>query len=132
MARILIVDDEPDVREVLARILKRAGHQVAVAHSGPAGMQAYRANGADLIITDVIMPGQNGVDLVKELQDAGCTARIIAISGGGNLATAGYAPGTIMTSAYLAAAAKVGANAVLCKPFERKELLELVNSLLAQ
>jgi CheY-like chemotaxis protein len=72
------------------------------------------------------------VDLIKELRNAAFTGRIIAISGGGNLASAGYAPGAITTTAYLAAAAKVGADAVLTKPFERQELIGLVDSLLAQ
>lgn len=132
MAKVLIVDDEPDVREAMASILKRAGHEVDVAESGPAGIAAYRAKGADVIITDVIMPGQHGVDLIKQLRDAGCAGRIIAISGGGNLASSGYAPGAITTTAYLAAASKVGADAILTKPFERQELINLVNSLLAQ
>ena len=131
MARILIIDDESDVRAVMAKVLERAGHQVEVAENGAAGMSAYEASGADLIITDVIMPGQNGVDLVKQLRDARFGGRIIAISGGGNLASAGYAPGAITTTAYLAAAAKGGADAVLSKPFERQELVDLVNSLLA-
>ena len=101
MARILIIDDESDVRAVMAKVLERAGHQVEVAENGAAGMSAYEANGADLIITDVIMPGQNGVDLVKQLRNARFGGRIIAISGGGNLASAGYAPGAITTTAYL-------------------------------
>ena len=131
MARVLIVDDELDVRGVIARILERGGHQVEVADSGAAGMQAYQANGADVIITDVIMPGLNGVELIKQLRDAGFAGRIIAISGGGNLASAGYAPGAITTTAYLAAAEKVGANAILTKPFDRQQLLDLVDFVLA-
>ncbi|MGH8134707.1 MAG: response regulator [Steroidobacteraceae bacterium] len=131
MARVLIVDDERDVRGVMARILERAGHEVEVADCGPAGMQAYQANGADVIITDVIMPGQNGVELIQQLRDAGFAGRIIAISGGGNLAAAGYTPGAITTTAYLAAAAKVGANAILTKPFDRQQLLDLISYVLA-
>ena len=131
MAKVLIVDDEKDVRDSVARILQRAGHEVDLAGSGEAGMQAYMAGGADLIITDVILPGQHGVDLIKQLRQAGCTAAIIAISGGGNLAAAGYMPGAITTSAYLAAAGKGGADATLTKPFERKQLLELVESVLS-
>jgi DNA-binding response OmpR family regulator len=130
MAKILIVDDEPDVRESIAKTLARAGHQVDTADDGQSGLQAYLAQGADLIITDVIMPGQHGVDFIKQLRDEGCTARIIAISGGGNVAAVGYTPGAITTTAYLAAANKVGANAVLTKPFELRELLDLVDSVL--
>lgn len=132
MARILIIDDEIDVRTALAKVLERAGHQVEVADSGEAGLRSFQLHGADLIVTDVIMPGLNGVEVVKQLRDAKFDGRIIAISGGGNVAAAGYAPGAITTTAYLAAAAKSGADAVLSKPFERQELVELVNSLLAR
>jgi len=132
MSRILIIDDESDVRTAMARVLERAGHQVEVADSGEAGMRAFQMRGADLIVTDVIMPGLNGVELVKQLRDARFEGRIIVISGGGNLAAAGYQPGAITTTAYLAAATKSGADAVLSKPFERQELVDLVNSLLAR
>jgi CheY-like chemotaxis protein len=131
MARILIIDDEIDVRAVMAKVLERAGHEVEVAGSGADGFRAYEARGADIIITDIIMPGLNGVDLVRQLRDARFGGRIVAISGGGNLASAGYAPGAITTTAYLAAASKGGADAVLTKPFERQQLVDLVNSLLA-
>ena len=130
MARILIIDDEIDVRAVMAKVLERAGHEVEFAGSGAEGIRAYETRGADMIITDIIMPGLNGVDLVKQLRDARFGGRIVAISGGGNLASAGYAPGAITTTAYLAAASKGGADAVLSKPFERQELVDLVNSLL--
>jgi two-component system response regulator AtoC len=132
MARILIVDDEKDVREAMARILERAGHQVDLAGNAPAGIQAFEKEGADLVITDIIMPGQHGVDLIKHLREAGCAAPVIAISGGGNMAAAGYEPGAITTSAYLAAAGKAGAAASLTKPFERRQLLELVDSVLSR
>lgn len=132
MKKILIIDDEKDVRESMAKALRRAGFEVSLAETGSAGMNAYRAGSADLIITDVIMPGVNGVDFIKQLRQAGCAAPIIAISGGGNLEPQGYAPEAITTSAYLAAAEKAGADAVLTKPFERKELLELVDSVLAR
>lgn len=131
VAKILIVDDEQFVRESMARILERAGHEVNISDSGPAGLRAFQEGGADLVITDVIMAGQDGVDLIRQLRTAGCKARIIAISGGGNMAPAGYTPGAITTSAYLAAAIKAGADASLTKPFDRKGLLDLVESVLA-
>jgi CheY-like chemotaxis protein len=131
MAKILIVDDDRDVRESVAKVLERAGHEVALADSGAAGLQTLDALSADLIITDVIMPGQNGVEFIRQLRDTGCTTPIVAISGGGNLAPDGYVPGAITTTAYLAAAGKFGANATLTKPFDRRQLLDIVNSTLA-
>lgn len=130
MAKILIIDDDRDVRESMAKMLERAGFEVVVADGGPGGLELFESGGADVIITDVIMPEQNGVDLIKELREGGCPARIIAISGGGNMEPAGYEPGAITTTAYLAAAQKFGADATLTKPFDRRQLLDVVKSVL--
>lgn len=130
MAKILIIDDEVDVRAVMARVLERAGHSVEIAANAAAGLEALGNGDVQLVITDVIMPGVNGVDLVRQLREASFGGRIIAISGGGNMASAGYAPEAITTSAYLASATKAGADAVLTKPFERQELVDLVRSVL--
>jgi DNA-binding response OmpR family regulator len=127
--RILIIDDERDVRDSVAKILERAGFEVHVADGGAAGLEAYRSHGADVVITDIIMPETHGVDVIAALRQADNAVRIIAISGGGNFGLAGYQPGAITTNAYLAAASKVGADAILTKPFERQELLDLVNGL---
>ena len=131
MARILIVDDEQFVRDSIARILERAGHTVALADGCDAGLDACRKACPDLVITDIIMPGQDGVEFIRRLRAEGCGAPIVAISGGGNLAPEGYQPGAITTTAYLAAATKAGASVTLSKPFERKELLDAVRSALA-
>jgi CheY-like chemotaxis protein len=130
MAKILIVDDEPFVRESMGRILERAGHTVTLADCGAAGMHAYEDGRHDLVITDVIMPGEDGVDFIRRLRASGCTAPIVAISGGGNLEPEGYKPGAVTTAAYLAAATNAGANSALIKPFDRKQLLGIVESVL--
>ena len=130
MKRILIIDDEPDVRDSIGKLLLKAGYAVRVVATAAAGLELYQKEGADLVITDVIMPEQNGVDLIRALRVVGGHAPIIAISGGGNFGASNYAPGSITTTAFLAAAQKVGADAVLTKPFESKELLGLVSDLL--
>jgi len=130
MTRVLIVDDEPDVRDSVGKLLSKAGYDVRVVGTAAAGLESFQKEGADLVITDVIMPEQNGVDLIRALRVVGGAAPIIAISGGGNFGPTGYAPGSITTTAFLAAAQKVGADAVLTKPFESKELLDLVTDLL--
>lgn len=130
MIRVLVIDDEPDVRDALGKMLARAGYDVRVVATAAAGLESYQVEGADLVITDIIMPEQNGVDLIRALRVVGGPAPIIAISGGGNFGPSGYAPGSITTTAFLAAARKVGADAVLAKPFEKKELLDLVSEVL--
>ncbi|MDH4260494.1 MAG: response regulator [Gammaproteobacteria bacterium] len=132
MTRVLIIDDEPDVRDSVGKLLAKAGYDVHVLATAAAGLEVYQKFGADLVITDVIMPEQNGVDLIRALRVVGGKVPVIAISGGGNFGASNYAPGAITTTAFLAAAQKVGADAVLTKPFEGRELLDLVRDLLVR
>ena len=130
MANILIIDDEKDVRVVLKEVLRRAGYDVTLAANGREGLEKLAADGADMVITDVIMPGIDGVAMVQQIHEARPDMPIIVISGGGNVAPMDYEPGAISTSAYLASATIAGANRTLTKPFERQELLDAVRALL--
>jgi CheY-like chemotaxis protein len=130
MANILIIDDEKDVRNVLKEVLERAGYDAIVAANAREGLEKLESKGADLIITDVIMPGIDGVAAVKQIREDHPDVPIIVISGGGNVAPMEYEPGAISTSAYLASATNAGANRTLTKPFERQELLDAVRALL--
>lgn len=131
MTRILVIDDERDVRDSVARILAREGYEVRTADGGTAGLDEYRQHGAEIVITDIIMPGPHGIDVIGELRRLDAGVRIVAISGGGNFGPNGYQPGAITTDAYLAAASKAGADAVVTKPFDRRELLAVVRGLAA-
>jgi len=130
MANILVIDDEKDVRVVLKEVLRRAGYDVTLAANGADGLEKLAADGADMVITDVIMPGMHGVAIVQKIRETHPDIPIIVISGGGNVAPMDYEPGAISTSAYLASATKAGANHTLTKPFERQELLDVVQALL--
>ena len=132
MANILIIDDEKDVRVVLKEVLRRAGHDVTLAANGREGLEKLAADGADVVVTDVIMPGINGVAMVQQIREAHPDMPIIVISGGGNVAPMDYEPGAISTSAYLASATIAGANRTLTKPFERQALIDAVQELLAE
>ena len=132
MANILIIDDEKDVRVVLKEVLRRAGHDVTLAANGREGLEKLAAEGADVVVTDVIMPGINGVAMVQQIREAHPDMPIIVISGGGNVAPMDYEPGAISTSAYLASATIAGANRTLTKPFERQALVDAVQELLAE
>jgi len=131
MAQVLIVDDEPDVRDAIGRVLTRSGHEVELAVDAIAGLDACGKQRFDVTITDIIMPGQNGVDLIRALREKYPDMRIIAISGGGNIAIEGYQPEAIKTAAYVAAAQKAGADLCLTKPFERAELLDAIAGFVA-
>jgi CheY-like chemotaxis protein len=130
MAKILIVDDEEHVRAALKQVLERAGYEVAVAATGNEGLELMRQEGADLVITDVIMPGIDGITTARKIREKFRDTRIIVISGGGKAAPEPYEPDAISTRSYLASASSAGADRTLTKPFDRDEILRVVRSLL--
>jgi CheY-like chemotaxis protein len=125
--RVLIVDDEPGVRLAIGRILERAGYAVRIAASAEDGVAELGREPAELVITDMIMPQQNGAALITTLRRDFPATRVVAMSGGGNFWPQGYQRDAITTSAYLALAEKSGADGILPKPFETAELLAVVD-----
>jgi DNA-binding response OmpR family regulator len=130
MTTILIIDDEESVGLAMKRTLERAGYHVTVCLDGARGVESHHQSPADLVITDVMMPTISGVEVITTLRGASSTLPIVAISGGGNFGAIGYKPEAITTTAYLAAAERAGANAVLTKPFDTAELLAIINRVL--
>ena len=130
MAKILIVDDEEDVRISLKQVLERAGHDVSVAKSGAEGLDMMKRDAADLVITDVIMPGIDGIATARQIREKYRNTRIIVMSGGGKTAPEPYEPDAIKTRSYLASASGAGADSTLTKPFDRNEILRMVQKLL--
>jgi YesN/AraC family two-component response regulator len=126
MHRILVIDDEPDVRDGIKRVLDRAGFSVRTVDNATDAMLELRRLAADVVITDIIMPKVNGVDAIECIVREFPMVRIVAISGGGNFDVTGYQPAAITTTAYLAAAKRAGAHCILTKPFESRELIEAV------
>lgn len=120
MASILVIDDDVAVRGLIRTVLERVGHTVIEASDGAAGMRLYRAADIDLVITDLYMPGQDGIETIQLLRDEAPESRILAISGGGSMEGAGP----------LRDAELLGADAVLAKPFVREQLVDAVNALL--
>ena len=129
MSRVLVIDDEIDICESLCRVLEIGGHEASYALDGDTGLELCRQRPADVVITDVVMPGRHGVEIIEELRAEFPRIGIIAISGGGNIAVAGYQPDAIKTAAYMAAAQNAGADYCLTKPFERSELLARIADL---
>jgi CheY-like chemotaxis protein len=130
MADILVVDDEVEVGTVIRRVLERAGHTVTVASNVATGLDAAAQQPPDVVITDMIMPKVNGVELIKTLRTLYPRIRVIAISGGGSFGPLAYKPDAISTHAYLAAARAAGADEFLTKPFDLTDLLAAVRRLL--
>ena len=132
MAKILIVDDEEHVRAALKQVLERAGYEVVVAATGNEGLELMKHEGADLVITDVIMPGIDGIATARKIREKYRDTRIVVISGGGKTAPDPYEPDAISTRSYLASASNAGADRALTKPFDRDEILRVVRDLLAE
>jgi two-component system NtrC family response regulator len=118
MARILIVDDEEMDRVLLADILRRAGHETLFAANGQAALRLCRKSDIDLVVTDIVMPELNGLELLKTLKEEDPWVRVIAISG--------------ITAKKLNQAARSGALAVLTKPVDPEELLREISRGLAE
>ena len=126
MAVVLVVDDEIEVGEAIRRVLERAGFTVCTAGSVAEGLKLAEQSLPDIVVTDMIMPKVNGIELIKALRSQLPRVRIIAISGGGSLGRLSYKPEAIKTHAYLAAAREAGAEEVLTKPFDMADLLAAI------
>ena len=121
MPKILVIDDDALVRASIVLLLMDAGYQVSSAENGALGMAVFRSEQPDLIITDIIMPEQEGIQTITEIRKDKSDAKIIAISGG---ARVGHAD-------FLKIALVLGAMATISKPFDQDELLTLVKDCLA-
>lgn len=121
MARILIIDDDDLLRGVLAKALTHAGHEVIQAADGQQGLDLFFATTVDLVITDLIMPVQEGVETILQLRQQNATIPIIAISGG-----------VPNSKVYLEIAEKIGAKRILPKPFTPQELIKVISEVLAE
>ena len=122
MSRILIIDDDQAMLNVLRRGLSRAGHETIEATSGRDALRLFGEQSVDIVVTDIIMPDLEGVELIQALRRSHPKLPIIAISGGGRLK-----PGTYLNLAQASGAAKA-----LQKPFELDQLLSAVNELLGR
>lgn len=120
MPRILVIDDEAEVRYAIRAVLEDLGHEVAEAETGSRGLAAARAAPFDLVLCDIIMPEKEGIETIVELKQDFPDLRIIAMSGGGR----------IKKEDYLAVAGAVGATHAISKPFDAETLLDMVGALL--
>ena len=120
MANVLLIDDEPDLLSAMAEILTAEGHQVTALSNGLALFEDDFEIDFDLVVTDIIMPGVEGLEIVAHLQKQKPELNVIAISGGGR----------IEPSFHLRLAQQMGASETLQKPFRLKTLAETVDRVL--
>ncbi len=120
MAKILIIEDDDEVREYLEIILTRAGYECLSAPNGLEGVDLFMSNPADLVITDIIMPEKDGIETIMDLRRKNSALKVIAISGGGRAEPENY----------LHSAKLLGANRTMKKPFTNEEMLKNIRDLL--
>lgn len=121
MASILVIDDEPMVRSLLCGILVDEGHEVREAPDAPRGIEAFRSAPADIVITDIVMPGMDGLELIMELWRDYPEVKVIAVSGG----DARLSPEICLEQARI-----FGALQTMKKPIRRHELVEKIAELM--
>jgi CheY-like chemotaxis protein len=122
MPRILVIDDDDCVRSLIRVMLERTGYDVAEADSGETGITLYHAHPTDLVISDIVLPGKDGVQTIFELWQEFPDIKVIAISGGNT-------PDQEMN---LRCAELFGAMHTLSKPFRMPELLAMVTKVLGE
>ena len=120
MHRILVIDDEKTVRDIIKKFLEKQNYIVDVAENGVTGLGLYNKNPADVVITDLFMPEKDGLETIKELLICNCEAKCIMISG--NFFCDGVN--------YRRIAEKLGAVYTLPKPLNFQELLTSVEHVL--
>lgn len=118
--RILIIDDDEDIRHILQAAMEKHGFWVETAGDGEEGLRTYAASPADVVVTDILMPEKEGIATIIELKREYPKVKIIAISGGGSVG-----PDT-----YLTMARELGADRILSKPFSMSKLIEMIEELL--
>lgn len=121
MARILVADDDPEIRKILKMMLERDGHEVTLAVNGIEATKLYAQRPPDLLITNIVMPDKEGIGTILDVRRDFPDAKILAISGGGQIGNKDY----------LEMAEKVGAQRSLMKPFGQSEILAVVSELVA-
>lgn len=115
--RILVVEDEPQIARVLQLELQFEGYEVTIAHTGTDGLIAYREQSFDLVLLDIMLPGMNGLDVLKRIRTDERMTPVILLTAKGDTHDK-------------VAGLDLGANDYITKPFEFEELLARIRSAL--
>ena len=117
--RILVVDDNDQMRKMLRLILETARHEVSEAANGKMALHLQKTMPADLVITDIIMPEMDGIELISKIRKITPRVKIIAISGGGK----------VDPDLCLKIAGQLGADRTLLKPFSKSTIMSMISGL---
>jgi CheY-like chemotaxis protein len=122
MRRVIVIDDNNDLRELMCEILRQAGFDAECAADGQEGLAVQRARPAEVVITDIFMPNQDGIETIALFRKEFPGLKIIVMSGDAKVAK---------DSTYFMTAREIGVDAVLPKPFDEDELLQMIQKVLA-
>ena len=122
MKKILIIDDEPTILQMMKRMISKQGYDVHTALNGEDGLALIEQNTIDLVITDIIMPKKEGMELITGIKKNFPGIKIIAMSGGGRFSPEGY----------LHSANILGANKIFKKPFDHHEMHGAIKELIGE
>ena len=121
MVRVLVVDDDPLIQATLPMLLREHGHEVFTAVNGKLGLRLLQSERVDLVLTDILMPEADGIEVVRAVAKDHATVALVAMSGG-----SARLPGT--DAVHLTRL--LGAHAILVKPFSEEELLRAIRTAL--
>lgn len=116
MARVLVIDDDAQVRDLVEDALSQAGHTVVLTRDGREGLRVLQDGKFDLVITDIFMPDMEGIELLRRLRTEGRSVPVVVMSGGG----------IIEAETILSIATRLGARVTLEKPFGPADLAAAV------
>lgn len=119
MTTVLIAEDDDNIRYALSKLLRTAGYNVLEARNGKEATKLLRKSMPDVLVTDIVMPEQDGMGLLNEARALNPSIPVLVMSGGGNAVGLDY----------LSLAQTMGANATLCKPFDNDEVLRVIANL---
>ena len=116
MQRVLVIDDDPQIGPLLARVLARAGHEARAVSDGREGLRELNQWPVQVVVTDILMPDMDGLEIIMAIRREHPEVRIVAMSGGGHVASQDY----------VGIARTLGAHRTLQKPFTNADLLAAV------
>ena len=123
MARILVIEDTDDVRTLLLRILEKAGYDVLSVSDGEEGLRVFHRELVDLVITDILLPKKDGVEIIREIKQGFPDVKIIAISGGAQMG--------LESKDFLKMLSRLGALQTSPKPLPLTKMIEAVQELVS-
>jgi len=120
LRRLLVVDDNEDMRQSMKRLLEHFGYEVRIASNGARALEMQATDPTEVLITDIFMPDTDGLETINHFRSSYPGVKIIAMSGGG---------ASLREADYLSTASVAGADAVLRKPFSKESLLQALEEL---